>query len=325
VKTLELDEDRRTIFSELEELLGGGFWTTCEAPQIGIIFKTKYKNLEGKKRPVPVGQAEAVADCTAEEAAAWYFEHQSVKRSKRGLRNGNVARLELHRKGIRTNEKVFAVVKKTPFFYYNREFVFKHIMCFKEDGTVSVAVYPEEGFIDYGGSIGSVIRGQVRALFTAKNIDAVGNVPQCKVQLSFHTDLRGFATALAPEMSFDRNISRPLEDFVHLLDSFNRDKEHDHATLLSLAKKIKQEHQHYSLKEEEYAKIAKELFTMCTNGSHKHRLKSPDKAVKMSIIFSEADKNIPLALGTTVVDLGIEDCAGYGEFFYLRLSCRAPY
>lgn len=78
-------------------------------------------------RRIALGKAEGVVDCTAEEAAAWYFEYCGRERLYIDKSEGNPARLEIKQKEKRVNEKQFAAVKNMPFPLRKREFVFKHI------------------------------------------------------------------------------------------------------------------------------------------------------------------------------------------------------
>ena len=117
----ELTEAQRKIFTEIEELLGGEEkgWQHLDSPYDVVKMKIKYKQQEKKKRSRALGQAECIADCTAEEAAAWYFEFCSRERMEIDRNAGNPARLEIRKGEERQNEKLVASVRKFPLFTYN--------------------------------------------------------------------------------------------------------------------------------------------------------------------------------------------------------------
>ena len=70
---VELEEDQKKVFGELEELFGGEDeegWGPLESPYEGVKMEIKYKQQEEGKKTLTFGRAECVADCSAEEAAA---------------------------------------------------------------------------------------------------------------------------------------------------------------------------------------------------------------------------------------------------------------
>ena len=149
---VELEEDQKKVFEELEKLFGGEEeegWGPLKSPYEGVKMEIKYKQQEKGQRSIVLGKASGVADCTAEEAAAWFFEYCSRERTTKA--KGELARLEIREGTERANEKKFATVKKFPFPISNREFVQRLIWRRNNTDCVTVAVQSIDKKVDYGG------------------------------------------------------------------------------------------------------------------------------------------------------------------------------
>jgi hypothetical protein len=191
----ELEEDQKKVFGELEKLFGGeeeggktkslkktswksratfgatlkgrmgfeklfggeeeGGWRPLESPYEGVKMEIKYKQQEKGKKTLGFGRAECLADCSAEEAAAWFFEYCSRERMALSREEGNPARLEIRKWGEeRVNEKLFATVKKLPYPLHKREFVMRYVLQKgRQNDTMSVAFVPAKEQVDYGGNL----------------------------------------------------------------------------------------------------------------------------------------------------------------------------
>ena len=86
-RTKKVFKDLRTLAREK------GGWEKLKSPHEGGDGNQQ----EGRRQKVRValGRAEVTADCTAEEAAAWYFEFCSRERMNIDKESGNIARLEI--------------------------------------------------------------------------------------------------------------------------------------------------------------------------------------------------------------------------------------
>lgn len=125
---VELTEDQEKVFEDLDDLfVEGKRWEDLQSPYTSVDMWIKIRQQAKGKRSIALGKAEAEADCTAEEACAWYFEYSSNERWTLDREDGNPARLEIRKGGYRVNEKHYATVKKMPFPLSNREFVGKQI------------------------------------------------------------------------------------------------------------------------------------------------------------------------------------------------------
>ena len=68
------------------------------------------------KKDKSLGRAKKVVDCTAEEAAAWYFAFCSRERMSDFRENeANSARIEIRERETKGNEKIFAHYQHLPF------------------------------------------------------------------------------------------------------------------------------------------------------------------------------------------------------------------
>ena len=81
IEGVDLEVDQEKIFEEVHNILGGEEgWEDLESPDTRIKMKVKLTQQVKGERSITLGKAEAVADCTAEEACSWFFE---VSRRKR--------------------------------------------------------------------------------------------------------------------------------------------------------------------------------------------------------------------------------------------------
>ena len=134
-------------------------------------------------------------------AAAWYFLLCSRARANTDREEGNPARFEVRKQGGRINEKFFAFVRKMPGLLQNREFLMHFIWKRDKNDRVSVGVKPIDEEIDYGGSMGKLVRGKTTAIFTATNVQAVEGVNQYYMNIRQKFDLGGHVGQVVAEAS----------------------------------------------------------------------------------------------------------------------------
>ena len=189
-----LEEPQNEIFQELEHMfeLEDG-WQPLESPNPDITMKINYQQQKEGERSVAIGMAEGTADCSAEVAVAWYVEFCSRERRAANFGSQNPARFELHHKKKCFNEKVFVSVGRLPFPLNKREFVSKIIWKTNKDKSISAGGWPVNDVVDYGVSLGKLVRGESAALMNAKNLESIGGVPQCKITLWQKVDAGGEA------------------------------------------------------------------------------------------------------------------------------------
>jgi hypothetical protein len=269
-------------------------------------MEIKYKQQEKGKKTLGFGRAECFADCSAEEAAAWFFEYSSRERMALSREEGNPARLEIRKWGEeRTNEKLFAIIKKLPYPLHKREFVMRYVFQKgHQDDTMSVAFVPAKEQVDYGGNLGKLVRATTSGILTAKNIEDHNGVLQCKLTLTQYMDTGGHI----PVKIVDRTIPRVLSTIAVLRDSFKRDEEVDKAALASLANIIKSESQDYTDEEKKAIRKGKEFYEKCEDDENFDELKSPDERVKMKLVHVNG-ASLCTGVATTVVDASVERCA----------------
>jgi len=181
---IQASEDQEKVFKELHELFGREEgWVDLESPFEDVKMKINYKQQRRGERSIALGRAECVADCTAEEACAWYIETCSNERQKLAWDDGDSARLEVHwtSSGERrkVNERVFASVKPMPFPLRSREFVCGMIWKTNRK-TVTLAAYPVDDVVNYGGSFKKLVRATTKAFLNFTNIESSHGVPQVR-------------------------------------------------------------------------------------------------------------------------------------------------
>ena len=243
------------MFQELETLFAREKegWEKLKSPYEGVDMEINKKGKDKKLR-VAIGRAEGTADCTAEEAAAWYFDYCS--RERMAIEHKDPARLEIRTGEERENEKIFATVKMLPFPLNKRQFVSRLIWSRKSDKTIAIAVVSVEIKLTGGGiSYRKLVRGQTKAIFTATNAESKGEIPQCKIVLLQYLD----AGVHLPAQIVNKKIPLSLSVLQEINNSFNRDDDVDRDELTKLANIIKNEEQDYDEKEKRAIKEGKNL------------------------------------------------------------------
>jgi len=350
---VEMEEDQKKVFEELEELFGGeeevekikslkktswksratfraslkgrmsfgklfggeeeGGWRPLKSPYEGVKMEIMYKQQEKGKKTLGFGRAECIADCSAEEAAAWFFEYCSRERMALSREEGNPARLEIRKwREERNNEKLFAIIKKLPYPLHKREFVMRYVLKMGRQ-DVSVAFVPAKEQVDYGGNPGKLVQATTSGILTAKNIEDHNGFLQCKLTLTQYMDTGGHI----PVKIVDRTIPRVLSTIAVLRDSFNRDEEVDKAALASLVNIIKNEHQDYTDEEKVAIRKGKKFYGYCKEDENFDALKSPDERVKMKLVHVNGASS-GTGVATTVVDASVEECAARELFLDSR-------
>jgi hypothetical protein len=341
---VELKEDQKKVFGEVEELFGGeeedekakslkrtswknratfrasfkgrmSFgklfggedkegWGPLESPYEEVKMEIKYSQQMKGERSIALGRAYGKADCTAEEAAAWYFEYCGRERNTLGFQAGDLARLEV-RKGVqRRNEKLIASVKKFPLLLNNREFVFRNLWKKNENDSISVGSWPSNDEIDYGGEIKNVVRAEGRGLLIATNISKEGGIAQCKLHFKQHLDAGGFI----PLKLVEKKIPKQLQILHEIQETFKQDEEVDKAALENLAKIMRNEQQNYTEEEKLAIRKGKEFYEKCKEERNFDDLQTPDERVKVKLAHVDGASS-GTALATTVVDASVEECA----------------
>jgi len=178
---IDLTEEQEKSFKGLDDIFGGDEgWKDLESPVTGVEMQLKVTQQKRGKRSIGIGRGRGLADCTAEEACAWYFEYCTNERMAIDKEEGNPARLEIRKREKIANEKYFATIKTLPFPLHQREFLFRAILRKDEEGF-SVAILNYDENIDYGGGIGKFVRGTSFGIFSAKNITSEGAVNRCEL------------------------------------------------------------------------------------------------------------------------------------------------
>ena len=107
----ELVEEQKEIFEELERMFGdNNKWVPHPSPFMGVSMEVSAAMQKGESRGTRVMsfRGQNFADCTAEEATAWYFDYCSRERMLLDGEAGNFARLEIRKENILPNEKLVA-------------------------------------------------------------------------------------------------------------------------------------------------------------------------------------------------------------------------
>ena len=85
--------------------------------------------------------------------------------------------------------------------------------------------------------MGHLVRLEIKALFTAINIESAGGIKQCKVKLFQYLDGGGYI----PAWLVNKKVPDALTVVKEIVDSFQRDEKIDRAALSAVAKAIRDE------------------------------------------------------------------------------------
>jgi hypothetical protein len=194
---IELDKEQEKVLREMSHLFEEdkeSGWEHLDSPYEGVEMEFKYHQQVKGKKSLVFGRAVGYADCTAEEASAWYFEGCSRERLERNWKNKSPMFEVIRLKGNKVNEKTFAAKFYLPIPFKDREAVFKQ-MWHKNGNVMSVAIWSVEEFVDWGdwgrGNLERLVRANTMGLLTVTNLANAGGVPQCRIQLTLYFDAGG--------------------------------------------------------------------------------------------------------------------------------------
>jgi hypothetical protein len=166
-----------------------------------------------------------------------------------------------------------------PLLITNREFVVRNLTFTEEDGSLVMAIVPDDAVVDYGARM-----RKVRAKSTAiMRVSPLPGNTQCEVTFIQHLDAGG----LIPDWVAERSVPRSLKPVVLLRNLFQRDSEIDRARWDQLARTIRANRQTYSKDEKKMTKSVYDKFSSL--GSEMREIESPDHFVGMKFGTRAAD------------------------------------
>ena len=175
----------QTIYQRCKEIEipKGAGWTNIRSTSPYVCMSVKNISQKNGENIVKwtAGRAEGVIDCEATEAAAWLFDYCSNERMRISKERGDPARLVVEANRA-PNERTFAMVKKMPFPWKDREFVFKMILKTEAD-SITIAVESIDLDVDYGAHF-KTERVLKRSFYRIANLSSdQSHVRQSKITL----------------------------------------------------------------------------------------------------------------------------------------------
>ena len=128
---------------------------------------------------IAIGRAEALVDCSADKAIAWFFRYESHERTL--LDTSSSARViveDENDEGVNFHAKTIDVVKKLLFPFSYRDFCNKTIVKKHSEGCYSLCASPCDKMVDYGvkTTFKGTVKGTVKAYFTMTSIENIGEI-----------------------------------------------------------------------------------------------------------------------------------------------------
>jgi hypothetical protein len=316
---VKLEKDQIEVFRHLDQLLHeGDAWTPIASPHGGVKIEAQFPESQEIQQTVH-GRANATVDCTAYEAAAWFFNHCSRERMDICKEEEKQERREVSKEKERVNEKLVAEICNLPFPLGLTQFVSRLIWKQNEDGSISVAVYSApEDFENAGYPLDYAQRGLRNGVFTAVDIASVGEVPQSKIELhqSFSTDLP------VPTEMLRMIVLSSLRCIADISKSFKRDDSIDRAALAQLANIISTTPQHYSKEEVAAIESSKDLHTKGKGLTGLKLIDILDPFVDTKMVH-QPGANLATCVGKAIIDTCVEESAAYAFYhIYSRKTKR---
>ena len=303
-RTLEAEDERE--------------WKDLESPSPLVKMWVKYAKPKTGERPIALGKATAVIDCSALTTLASMAAYMSREIVKVNREEGNKARLILESGGHYgciqeesnparkvagrwgQHDYTFATVKTLPFPLNNREFVCRAISTKDANGDFLWVHESVDNTIevDYGFR-SRLVRGIARGLV---RITPLGDAA-CSITLLQYVDAGG----VVPVFLINGKIADTLDSAEKLREMFQRDDEIDKAGRDELLASIK-EPQTYTVEEGALFERVQGIAKAWLLWDDFEKLKSPDHNVKMGKIFID-DESSGIMRGSVVVDVTVGECA----------------
>jgi hypothetical protein len=268
------------------------------------------------ERSAGVCKAVVAIDSSARDACAWYFNFCSRERVRESREEKNPARIIVDE--ATPHIVVAASVKKMPFPFSHREFVFRQVcMRDEEGGGFSIAVSPLSHAykVDYGFDVKAV-----RATCNISIRFFPLNHAQCQVTMYLFMDAGGYI----PVQLMDLKAASALGSVVDMRDVLQRDEEIDNIDLAQLARVMREEEQVHTLEENEVVNRVLAKFGSAREDQFE-TLECPDVHVKLSKFFVPGQSSM-IGHATTVVDASLEDCAAFNSrIFMSRFSQKQEF
>ena len=280
-------------------------WKAIKSKNKDVYMSMTYFPPQKGERSVATGRAEGVMDCSAEKAAAYFFDYCSRQRMRKSQEKMDPARLVVEGNAA-LNEATVATVKVMPFLLKDREFVVKMIWKADEAG-ITVAFESVDLDVDYGVSL-RTFRGFTRALYRIENLQGRGQVMQCRCTIYLKVDAGG----VIPTSLMNRRLPQALGVLQQAIDEFRQDDKIDEVNRAELATLMREKHDDQEYSEEELAVLERghHRFEDVDEADYEH-IESPDVFVKMDMVMEEG-ASVVVGRAVTIVDATAEDCATWG-------------
>ncbi|GMI37358.1 hypothetical protein TeGR_g5104 [Tetraparma gracilis] len=307
----QLGEDARKIFDVCTAMEGElTEWTPLKSPSPYVKMSSKLSPRTQEQRSLALGRAEAILDCSAEEACAWWFPYDGREASRAQRERGNKAGFIVRENTA--HDHLFASINTLPFPLTDREVVGRVVAAVDAAGNALIACESTADVVDYGANF-KTVPCYAKALARFERI----NDSQCKVvQINFFEPGGNI-----PAWILNANVGDILLNTVKVRDVFQRDDEVDELERDELAGIIELEQQVYDDEEEQcIADVQNKL-----GGLKEEDLKeldSPDHLVQMSVAFKEGGST-GILRGSTIIDASIAHCAAFEVSKMSRENVRA--
>jgi len=272
-------------------------WLDLPSPSPLVTMGMQYKPTQPGQEPIVLAEAQAVIDCSMEEAFAWFMMAAGRERTRRHLEYGDLAHVQL-------NDCTVATIHKTPFRLTDREYVVRSLGAMKGgfNPGYSVALSSEDmGKVDYGQSF-RVIRGHLTGLVV---IGSSGKKNKNTSRVTFTVQWSGKGNL--PPWAMRTEIMRTLSVVDELRTEVQCDDENDAAELAELAKVMTKNRQTYT-REESAALNTSIGYFKALGDANFQDLESPDPIVKMEWALDDWES---VLRASATVDATVEVCAAF--------------
>jgi len=303
-----------TFASSTEEL-------DCKVSEIQNVFKTRITRIPATGKFIDFRGAHFykssnILDCTAADAAAWYFNFLKSDVEETAATDGTRAFFQVRHPSNRqiVNEKIFAKVTRPPLpFFRPVEFIFKVVWKVEDDGSVVIGVWPDtDTKVNYGDTFGKLARGSIFGLFRARNIQTnASKIASTEIRQCTITVCEAFKHPF--DSFFDR--SRTYHQHIRMLNNMTsdlvEDKLADEADLNDMVAIVVKNDENYTLEEQQMLERGKVMFKECSKciSQLTQRINTYDPGVHLRVGKTEDGTGIGYV--SVVVDANLATCLAY--------------
>ena len=283
-----------SVIGVTEETLWEEMRTKC----LVKMYKRFTKPAKGERR-IALGKAECFVDCDAKNALSWAHAFCSRERNRTNVTERHSSNARLIIENSSPIDHKWAMIKDTPFFLSDREFVGRSICARNERGHYIQGAESIPDVVDYGGRK-NFLRGTTRWLYVVEPepTSHAHSFQRCKVSFYVKVDPGG----MIPIWFMNKRAHASLLVLDELRKEFEHDAEMDGFERNNYAAVISSKEQEYSTDELADFQTTRDRFRTFSAEEGYNSLQSPDHLLTMDVKETSASDGAGVMTATTICD-----------------------